>query len=186
MNFEKLTLSLIFILIGLNAKGQSIKFILSKEAYKVNEEFLVMFESSIKIDSIGEFFNENLKVIKGPNKNEFISKKNGVEEYILKIDYIVNPFKAGSVEVKAPIFYHEGLPITLESKSINILKGDVSEEEVIENNFDKFKAAALKPNGTTRYVIFDTYGYIEVFKIMKWEFFKNLTEKEVAALKSFQ
>lgn len=165
---------------------QSVELTIKKDSYKIDEEFIILFESNVKIDSIGEFKPVYFKVLKGPNKNEFKSKKNGEEEYNLKIDYTLKPTKAGPLEIKSPVFYFEGNKIELESKYVTIIEDKVTEEEQFENDFDKFKAAAIKPKNTIRYVLFEDYGYIEIFDDLKWNYKRRLTSKEVSKLKEIK
>jgi hypothetical protein len=171
------------VLLGFNSVYcQTIGLTIKKDSYKIDEEFIILFESNVKVDSIGEFKPEHFKVLKGPNKNEFKSKKNGEEEYNLKIDYTLKPSKAGLLEIKSPAFYFEGNKIELESKYVTIIEDKVTEEEKFENDFDKFKAAAIKPKNTIRYVLFGDYGYIEMFDDLKWNYKRRLTNKEVSKL----
>jgi hypothetical protein len=169
-----------------SAFSQSIESILKKDFYKIDEEFLILFESNVKVDSIGEFKPEHFKVLKGPNKNEFKSKKNGEEEYNLKIDYTLKPTKTGKLEIKPPTFYYEGNSILLTSKFVLIIEEKITEEEKFENDFDKFKAAAIKPKNTIRYVIYEDYGYIEMFDDLRWNYKRRLTNKEVSKLKEIR
>lgn len=186
MKFIRLIIFIAVTLFYTSTFCQSVEFILKKDSYKIDEEFLILFESNVKVDSIGEFKPQHFKVLKGPNKNEFKSKKNGEEEYNLKIDYTLKPTKTGKLEIKPPTFYYEGSPIVLKSKYVTIIEEKITEEEQFENDFDKFKAAAIKPKSTIRFVIYEDYGYIEIFDDLKWNYKRRLTNKEVSKLKEIR
>lgn len=159
--------------------SQSIDLVLKKETYKNDEEFLISFVSKTKIDSIGTFKNDFLKVLKGPNKNETITKNNGVEEYSMRVNYIVKPTKTGVFEIIPPLLYTENAWLSISSVVVEILSDQITEQEKLDNEFDKFKFMSIKPAGTERIIIKDNLGYIEVFEDLKWKFKRRLTQEEV-------
>ena len=58
----------------------------------------------------------------------------------------------------------------------------MTEEELKEKEYKEFIEDGIKPKGSTRVILHENKGYVEIFGEMGWEFHRRLTYKEIEQL----
>ena len=152
-----------------------------KVGYKIEVKFIINFkEDSVKYPKFDEF-----KVIAGPFTATSTEIINGVKTYSNTITYLLTPKKVGELDIESPIFFIKGKEVKT-SKKVTILGNSLTKEEEKELRFQDFVKGYVKPNGMFRYTINDEFGYIEIYKNKKWEFYRKLTAKELETIKKIE
>ena len=158
---NKTILILLTIIASTITNGQNVIVKTEKYDYKIDETIKLVFEVNAKVDSTSQIKGANFKVINGPRKNQSTSIVNGQTTLLYSLTY----------EIQA-----ENLLFTISGTKL-------TNKEIEEINFNKFKDKPIKPDGTIRIVLSDNFGYIEEFKGFEWKFKRKLTKKEIAKLR---
>lgn len=147
------------------------------------------------------FHRENLKLKKhnetnqqraltqfwtGPSENRSMLNVKGVFEYNFEARYLIKAKKTGKLKIIPPKFYSDSLELQGNETFIEITGDPLSSEELKQLKFNKFVEDYIKPKGTKRYIINDSIGYIDIFGESTWEYYRELTKKELKKLKQIK
>lgn len=166
--------------------GQEAKVKTDKEKYKFDEVIEVTFELNAKYDSISLPEFEGFKLINGPTKSSSYSVNNGKETIVESRMYELRPLQSGRLNIYSPTYFIDGKTIKGEPVEINVDPSNLSAKELEEKATQEFIEDRIKPKGTTRIIIHDNKGYLEVFGETEWEFHRRLTTKEIKRIKKIK
>ena len=180
---NKTILILLTIIASTITNGQNVIVKTEKYDYKIDETIKLVFEVNAKVDSTSQIKGTNFKVINGPRKNQSTSTVNGQTTLLYSLTYEIQAENPGKLEIITPTFYIDNKEHKAENLLLTISGTKLTNKEIEEINFNKFKDKSIKPDGTIRIVLSDNFGYIEEFKSFEWKFKRRLTKKEIAKLK---
>ncbi len=163
--------------------GQIILAKTEKNEYKIDETITLVYEAKAKVDSVDIFSGTNFIIISGPLKSNSSSTINGKTTYIYTLTYEIKALTTETIEIISPTFYIDNQKHKAEKLILTISGKKLTDKEIDEIEFNKFKDESIKPNGTLRFVLSDKYGYTEEFKDFQWTFKRRLTKKELAKLR---
>ena len=162
--------------------GQEVKITTDKEAYKFDEIIELTFELNAKYDSIDIPELKRFKIVSGPNKSSSVSIQNEIRTERERLTYRLRPLKSGQVKISSPTFYKNGKELKGKSIKIKVDSSNLTDEELKKKEYNEFIEDAIKPKGTTRIMLHENKGYIEIFGEMGWEFYRRLTLEEIKQL----
>ena len=174
---------LLIIIASTVTNGQNVIVKTEKNGYKIDETIKIVFELNAKVDSTAQIKETNFKVINGPRKNQSTSTVNGQTTLSYSLTYEIQAQNPGKLEIISPTFYIDNEEYKAENLLLTISGTKLTEKDIEEINFNKFKDKSIKPDGTIRIVLSDNFGYVEEFKDFKWTFKRPLTKKEVTKLR---
>ena len=179
MKLHKKFNSLFISLLVFSANAQEVNIIVAKNKFRLNDEISISFNVNSSIDSIAPFNPENFKIISEAKKYSSSSYSNNEFVKIYNVLYVLKAESEGIFTITSPIIFSKGKE--LEKKEIKI---EITEKisDINEEDFKKFKNQIFKPEGTTRYTINGDFGYIEIYKNSKWEFYKQLSKDEISEI----
>jgi len=180
---KKTILILLTILASTITNGQNVIVKTEKNDYKIDETIKLVFEVNAKVDSTAQIKGTNFKVINVPRKNKSTSTVNGQTTLSYSLTYEIQAVNPGKLEIISPTFYIDNKEHKAENLLLTISGTKLTDKEIEEINFNKFKEKSIKPDGTIRIVISDNFGYIEEFKSFEWKFKRRLSKKEIAKLR---
>ncbi len=180
---NKTILILLTIIASTITNGQNVIVKTEKYDYKIDETIKLVFEVNAKVDSTSQIKGANFKVINGPRKNQSTSIVNGQTTLLYSLTYEIQAENPGKLEIITPTFYIDNKEHKAENLLLTISGTKLTNKEIEEINFNKFKDKPIKPDGTIRIVLSDNFGYIEEFKGFEWKFKRKLTKKEIAKLR---
>lgn len=183
---KNLTLSSIFLLSNFFSFGQEAKVTTDKEEYKFDEIIELPFELNAKFDSLEIPDLEDFKIISGPNKSSSVSIQNGVTTESETRIFRLRPIESGRLKINSPTFYVHGKEIKGKSLKIKVDPTNLTEEELKEKEYKEFIEDGIKPQGTTRIILHDNKGYVEIFGEMGWEFLRRLTSEEIEQIEKIK
>lgn len=189
MTLQKLIVGLCFILlnsfslIGQALMPQGMKIKLEKSEYKVSDTISLSFETNVNVDSVANVDLTPFEIITGLNTSSTISKVNGITSTRYTMTCKISPIKPGKIKIIAPTIYSNGLKITGEEKYIEITGKELTSEELKRREFNIFVKNPDK-KGTTRFIIKDDMGYVEIFSGKRWIYQRALTKEEIQILKN--
>lgn len=166
--------------------GQEAKVITDKEKYKFDEIIEVTFELNAKYDSIDLPEFEGFKIIGGPAKNSSISIQNGEKTISESRIYKLRPIESGRLKIKSPSYFIDEQEFKGKPAKIEIDPSNLTVEELEEKEIQEFIEDGIKPKGTTRIIIYENKGYIEIFGEMAWQFHRRLTSEEIERIKKIE
>ncbi len=126
---------------------------------------------------------EGFKLVSGPSITSTVTVKNKKRKQIKTWKYVLRSVRSGKISIESPVFYKDGKEIKGKKETIKILESELSVEEQKELMYKAFIDDNHKLEGTFRYVLHEDFGYIEIFKNLKWEFYRRLTEEEIEKIK---
>lgn len=172
------------IAISTTTYGQNVTIKTAKNEYKIDETITLIYEIKAKVDSVGKLKGENFEIINNPKKSQSVSVIDGQTSLTYNLTYKIKAVTPGTIEIISPIFYANNQEFVAKKLSLTISGDKLSDREIEENNFNEFKDNSNRPpNGTLRYVLSDTFGYVEEFNNFKWTFKRRLTKKEIKRLR---
>ncbi len=166
--------------------AQDVSIEVEKEIYKFDEEIVITYKIDFKADSIKKPIFKNLKLIGGVAESSSMSVVNGEENYSKTWTYRLRPIQRGKIYIEIPSIFLNGKRIKSPKKTILVLDSKMTEQELKKHQFKIFVEDDLKPKGTYRYVLGETFGYIEIYGELDWEFHRKLTESEFSLIKKIQ
>lgn len=183
---KNLILTTIFLFSTAYTFGQEAKVTTDKEEYKFDEIIELTFELNAKSDSIDIPDLENFKIISGPNKSSTFSIQNGVTTESETRTYRVRPLESGRLKINSPTFFKDGKEIKGKSIKIKIDPSNLTDEELKEKEYKEFIEDSIKPKGTTRIILHENKGYVEIFGEMGWKFHRRLTTEEIEQMEKIK
>lgn len=178
----KLLITSIFLISIGYGYGQEAKVSTDKAEYKFDEIIELTFEVNAKFDSIDIPDFEGFKIIGGPSKSSSVSVKNGVRTENETRTYRLRPNESGQLNINSPTFYKDGKEIKGKAVKVKVDPSNLTDRELKEKEFKNFIEEGIKPKGTTRIILYENKGYVEIFGEMGWEFHRRLTNEEVEQL----
>ena len=166
--------------------SQDVSIETDKNKYKTDEKIEVKFKIDFYDDTVKFPAFEGFKIIGGPSVSSSTTIINGQKKYAKSWTYILRPVNSGILYINSPEFYLDGKLITADTKEISVLESEMTTQEQQEIKFRSFVEDNFKPEGTYRYVIYEDFGYIEVFKDLKWNFHRRLTQDECIKLRKLE
>lgn len=166
--------------------SQEARVTTDKEYYKFDEIIEVTFELNAKYDSIDLPDLEGFKLIGGPSKNSSVSIQNGEKTIRESRTYRLRPIESGRLKINSPTYFIDGKRIKGKPAKVKVAPSNLTAEELEEKKFQEFIEDGIKPKGTTRIILHDNKGYIEVFREMGWELHRRLTAEEIEQLKKIK
>ena len=157
-----------------------------KEEYKFDEIIELTFELNAKFDSIDIPDLEDFKIISGPNKSSSVSIQNGVTTEMETRTFRLRPIESGRLKINSPIFYKDGKEIKGKSIKIKVDPSNLTDKELKEKEYKEFIEDGIKPKGTTRIILHENKGYVEIFGEMGWEFLRRLTSEEIEQIEKMK
>ena len=181
-------LILTIILVGLSAAifGQEAKVITDKEKYKFDEIIEVTFLLNAEYDSIDLPEFEGFRIIGGPARNSSVSIQKGEKTISESSIYKLRPMVSGRLEIESPIYFIDGQEFKGKPVSIRIDPSNLTAGELEEKEIQEFIDDGIKPKGTTRIIIYENMGYIEIFGEKAWQFHRRLTSEEIERIKQIE
>jgi hypothetical protein len=161
------------------AYGQELLVKTEKTTYKIDETITVVFEINAKVDSVGQFFENNFRILNKPSQSSQSSTVNGETSYFFSVTYELKAIVPGKIEIISPIFYLENREQKTEKLMLTISGSKLNQQEIEDINFKVFVDSAIKPNGTLRYVIAGNFGYVEEYNEAQWIYKRRLSKREV-------
>lgn len=165
--------------------GQEVKIEIEKKQYKLDEKIEVKFVIDFNEDSITVPTFDGFDLIGGPSTSSSTSIINGEKQYNKSWTYYLRPISEGNLIIKTPVYFYKGKQIT-DKETIVVSESELSNKEKEDIRFKAFVEDSFKPNGTLRYTINDSFGYIEIFKDYKWNFHRKLSDEEILILKNIK
>jgi len=162
--------------------GQNVSVKTDKADYKMEETIDLVFEVHAKVDSVGKLAVGNYRIINGPRKSQSFSTINGETTLIYILTFEIKANYPGTIEIISPTFYIENQELKAEILNLTISGNKLTEKEIDEIKFNEFINESIKPSGTIRYVLSDSYGYIEKFNNIEWTFERRLKKKKLENL----
>ncbi len=179
MHLKKIfLLSILAIHVFVSFGQQVITATSDKAEYKMNEPINIVFEANVYVDSIGKLAFNNFIKTDGPYSSRSSSTVNGKSTGHYKIGYEIKAKQPGKYRIESPVFYINGEQYKANPITVSISAESLTKEEQRQIGLKKFRDEMFKPEGTTRYVLDDNYGYIEIFTGADWKFLRELTNKE--------
>lgn len=177
--------ALIFIIffISCSPEAQTIEFKVEKETFKIDETIKIEYKVNAEIDSVSEFPEGNFKITRGPNTSKSTSFKNKKRTDVYKYTIEIQPTTSGKLTVESPVFFTGKDGIKYRNIILTIKDEKLTKQELENIEFKKFKDQSVKPENTSRYILNDNFGYIEIFKNGKWEFKRKLKKREIKRLR---
>lgn len=166
--------------------GQEAKVTTDKEEYKFDEIIELTFELNAKFDSIDIPDLEGFKIISGPNKSSSVSIQNGVTTESETRTFRLRPIESGRLKINSPTFYVDGKEIKGKAIKIKVDPTNLTDEELKEKEYKEFIKDGIKPKGTTRIILHENKGYVEIFGEMGWEFLRRLTSEEIEQIEKIK
>ena len=165
--------------------GQNISIEIDKKKYKLDEKIEVTFSIEFSADSIKLPDFKGFSIVNGPSVSSSSSIMNGKQTVYKSWKYILRPKQSGNLYIESPICYLKGKEINGKKKKIVIADSDLTEQEKTEYRFNAF-VEDFKPEGTYRYILNEEFGYIEILKGLKWEFYRKLSETELEVMRKIK
>ncbi len=162
--------------------AQDVTFRTEKKQYKIDEAITLIFEVKATVDSETPLKGTNFTLIDGPRKRLATTTNDGQTSTTFTSIYTIKAISPGIVEVISPIFRFNNQEKSAGQFSIKVTSDKLTETEIDEIKFNKFKENAAKQKDVVRYVIFDDLGFTEKFNGSKWEFIKRLSKEEISSL----
>ena len=181
-----LLLSTALLISSIISFGQEAKVTTDKEEYKFDEIIEVTFELNAEYDSIDLPDFEGFKLIGGPTKSSSVSIQNGEKTISESRTYRLRPLKSGRLKINSPTYFIDGDRIKGKPAKINVDPSNLTAEELEEKEFQEFIEDGIKPKGTTRIILHENKGYIEIFGEMGWEFHRRLTAEEIEQIEKMK
>lgn len=129
MKFFKITL--VFLLLQtLNSIGQEVKIIVDKLDYNITDKIKVTYKSESNIDNIGELDQSQFKLIEGPSTTVSQMYKNGESKYEKTYSFILEPRRAGKIDLPQLEMYLDGKILKPEKLFLNIAGTLLTDKEV--------------------------------------------------------
>ncbi len=150
--------------------------------YKLDEKFEISFDTDFSPDSNSTISFSKFEIISGPIRSHKMTSTAGVITSSVKITYTLRPIVPGSFEITSPVFYDNGTAYQCDPVTITIIGDPLTKQEIEYREFVIFTEKSIKPDGTTRLVIKDQFGYIEVYSGGKWVYKRRLTPLELKTL----
>lgn len=172
-------LTLLFIISLATIYSQEVKLTIDKYEYQFDEIIEITYEVDSLIDSIVVPDYDNFKVVSGPFKSITSSVINGVKSSSSKISFKLRPLKSGELTIESPIFIVDEKNIKAKSVIVNIAPSNLTEDELKDKEYKQFINDSSKPKGTTRIIIHENKGYIEIYNGKDWEFQRRLSTEEI-------
>ncbi|MBU9064581.1 BatD family protein [Phocaeicola vulgatus] len=183
---KNLFLTTIFLISTAYSFGQEANVSTDKEEYKFDEIIELTFELNAKFDSIDIPDLEDFKIISGPNKSSSVSIQNGVTTEMETRTFRLRPIESGRLKINSPIFYKDGKEIKGKSIKIKVDPSNLTDKELKEKEYKEFIEDGIKPKGTTRIILHENKGYVEIFGEMGWEFLRRLTSEEIEQIEKMK
>lgn len=161
--------------------GQKVKIEIEERQCKLDEKIEVKFVIDFNEDSIKVSDFNGFDLIGGTSTSTSISIINGEKQYSKSWTYYLRPLTSGDLIIESPIFYYCSKQIK-DTKTIVVSESDLTEKEKQDIKFNAFVEDSFKPDGTLRYTVNDSFGYIEIFHDYKWNFYRRLTDYEMSIL----
>ncbi len=161
---------IILIFIGINGFAQKVEIKIDTLEYQMDEKLEISFEADFIPDSISTISFSEFEIINGPTRNSSMSVTAGITTASYKLTYSLRPIKPGSFKILSPDFYKNGNSHQGKSVVLTIDGAPLTKLEIEKREFELFTEKSLKPEGTTRLVFNDQFGYIEVYKDRQWFF----------------
>jgi len=174
---------LIALVSSITIYGQNVSIKTEKAEYKIEETIILVFEVKAKVDSVSKLAVGNYRIINGPSKSQSVSTINEETTFIYNLIYEIKANSTGTIEIISPTFYIENQELKAEILNLTISGNKLTEKEIDEIKFNEFINESIKPSGTIRYVLSDSYGYIEKFNNIEWTFERRLKKKEIRKLR---
>ena len=176
----------VLLFLGFSSIAQTVEIKTDTLEYKLDEKFEISFETDFSPDSNSVISFPKFEIISGPIRNHKMTSMAGVITSSVKITYTLRPIVPGSFEIASPVFYdnstaYQGQPVT-----ITIIGEPLNAQEVEALEFVMFTEKSIKPEGTTRLVFKDEFGYIEEYTNSKWAYKRRLTQLELKALEKLK
>lgn len=153
-----------------------------KKEYKIDETISLIYEVDASIDSVGKLENGDFEVVMGPSKTSSFSMLNNVPSYTFTLKYRISPNFPGKQKIKSPLFFIDGKVLRAKDLKLNIANDRLTAKEQEEIEFNKFRNGPKEIQGTLRYIVSDTFGYIEKYYDDEWQFQRRLTTEELQNL----
>ena len=179
---KNLFFTTILLISTVSGYGQESKVRTDKAEYKFDEIIELTFELNAKFDSIDIPDLESFNIISGPNKSSSVSVQNGIKTESETRTYRLRPIESGRLKISSPIFYKDGKEIKGKAIKIKVDPSNLTDEELKEEEYKNFIEDGIKPKGTTRIILYENKGYVEIFGEMGWEFLRRLTTEEIEQL----
>ena len=170
---------LITIAVSTTVYGQNVSVKTEKTEYKIEETITLVYEVKAKVDSVSKLTVGNFKIINGPRTSQSVSTINGQTTLTYNLTYEIKANASGTIEIISPTFYSDNQESIAEKLNLTISGNKLSDKEIEELNFNEFKDNSFKPNGTLRYVLSETFGFVEEFNDFQWTFKRKLTKREI-------
>ena len=161
-----------------NSSKYTLSIEVDKDEYSLYENIYIIYKIDFQEDSIHYPNFEDFTII---SKMEHLShnQQDSVVGQIKSKSYILKPNSIGEYILESPTFFINGEEIKGWKK---ITVSNVTQKNQEDNSEIKLRMFVehdgLKPYGTYRYVVSDEFGYIEIFKVQKWEYYRKMTKKE--------
>jgi len=166
--------------------SQEAKVITDKEKYKFEEIIEVTFELNAEYDSTNLPDFKGLKLIGGPTKKSSVSVQSGEKTISTSRTYKLRPVKSGRLKINTLIYFIDGKRIKGKPTKIEVTPSILTDEELKEKEFQDFIKDKIKPKGTTRIILHENKGYIEIFGDIEWKFHRRLTAEEIEQIKKIE
>ncbi len=162
--------------------GQEVILKTAKKQYKIDETITLVFEVNAKVDSETTLTGTNFTLVDGPKKRLATTTKDGETSTTFTSTYNIKANSPGTVEIISPTFHFNNQEKSAGNFAFKISDHKLTESELDEINFNKFKENSAKEKGSVRFVLSGNFGFIEKFNGSKWEFKRRLTKEEVEDL----
>lgn len=175
---------LIALIISASAQAQTVMGRASKETFKVGEEISLEYRAEINIDSAIMLVVEGLK-FGSPAKSSSTTIINGVTKRSTTFNFRTTADKGGRYAVPSPRFV--GNEEHLKANVISVLAESIplTEADIRHRATEKLTNELMKPEGTRNYVISGKLGYITEVTDGEAIYLRDLTEKEIEAIRAF-
>ena len=173
------------LLIPFAGQGQEVEILLNKQEYKAGEQIGITFQINTHVDSVGQTDFSDFDLLAGPSQTNSMSMINGVGSSVFQVSYVLKAKRTGTFKIKSPKFY-QGNGVFIGKDATISVKGKISEEDIRKVELERFANNPFKPRGTKRYNLSGQVGYIEVFNGFTWEYYRELSQKEIKRLKKIK
>ena len=179
----KVLMSAAFMFIASTAiYAQDVTLKTEKKEYKIDENITLVFEVKATVDSETTLNGTNFTLIDGPKKRLATTTKDGQTSTTFTSTYTIKANSPGLVEIVSPKFHFNDQDKSAGNFIFKVSDAKLTEKEMDEINFNKFKENASQEKGILRFVVSDNFGFVEKFSGTKWEFKRRLSKEELEDL----
>lgn len=183
---KKLILITLFLFSITYTFGQEATVTTDKMEYKFDEIIELTFKLNAKFDSLEIPNLENFKIISGPNESFSVSIQNGITTQSKTSTYRIKPLVSGQLKIMSATFYKDGKEIKGNPIIIKVDPSTLTDKEIQEKEYQNFIEDGIKPKGTTRIMLHESKGYIEILGERGWKFHRRLTNEEIEQVKKIK